>query len=57
MSSLAERKNVVYISFKRYFITDHSLLKVYNLEIYQNNDLETFGNIRNFSKYLKLEVL
>ena len=43
-SPLAGRKNIVffkilshYIIFKRSFITDHSLLKDYNLKVYQKN--------------------
>ena len=30
-----------YIPFKRSFITDHSLLKDYNLNVYEKNDLKT----------------
>ena len=47
-SSHSGRKNIVfaallphYILFKRSFITDHSLLREYNLYVYQKSDLET----------------
>ena len=44
----------LYIPFKRSFITDHSLLKDYNLKVYEKNDLETNTT---FWKSLKLENL
>ena len=58
-SSLARRKDFFkmlshYTPFKRFFITDHSLLKDYNLKVYEKIDLET--NM-TFCKSLKLETL
>ena len=43
-----------YISFKRYFVTDNSLLKDYHLKVYLKSlpDLET----NTFLKSLKLET-
>ena len=43
------------MSFKRSFITDYSLVKDYNRNVYQKkNDLETNTT---FSKSLKMETL
>ena len=43
-----------YILFKGSFIADYSVLKDYNLKVYQKNDLE--ANM-TFPKSLKLETL
>ena len=43
-----------YIPFKRSFITDHALLKDYNLKVYEKNDSETNTT---FWKPFKLETL
>ena len=42
------------MSFKRSFITDHSLVKDYNRNVYQKNDLATNTTCW---KFLKLETL